>query len=137
MAFTEIFWMACSSTERARVEYGPYATRAEAEETARRMHFSYLLRYEHVVGEDDEIEDVRSIFIEFGAHPAPAAVPQTLQWHTRCASCGVSAVHEQSWQAEVWADIHEFENTRHKVRLFERTEALGLREITQWRRQSA
>ena len=135
MAFTEIFWMACSSTETSRVEYGPYATRAEAEETARRMRFGYLLRYEHVVGEDDEIEDVRSIFIEFGTSVAP--VPLSLQWHTRCASCGLSAVHDQSWQAEVWADIHEFENTRHKVRLFERTEARGLREISHWRQQSA
>jgi hypothetical protein len=137
MAFIETFWMACDSTESARVEYGPFATRAEAEATARRFRFGYLLRYEHVVGEDDEIQDVRSIFIEFGAHAGPVAMPAPLPWHTRCASCGTSAVHEQSWQAEVWADIHEFENTRHKVRLFEHSSSQGLREISQWRRQSA
>ncbi len=137
MAFTEIFWMACNSTESTRVEYGPYASRAEAEATARRMQLAYLLRYEHVVGEDDEIEDVRSIFIEFGSHAVTASMPLPLQWHTRCASCGLSAVHDKSWQAEVWADIHEFENSRHKVRLFERTEARGLREISHWRQQSA
>ncbi len=137
MAFTETFWMACDSTESTRVEYGPFATRAEAEATARRLRFGYLLRYEHILGEDDEIEDVRSIFIEFGSHAAPVAMPQPPQWHTRCASCGVSAVHDLSWQAEVWADIHEFENIRHMVRLFERSEARGLREIAHWRQQSA
>jgi hypothetical protein len=136
MASTEIFWMACDSTESARVEYGPFKTRAEAEDTARRLHFGYLLRYEHVVGDADEIEDVRSIFIEFGANVS-SLTSTNLQWHTRCASCGVSAVHDRSWQAEVWADIHEFDNRRHLVRLFERTDAKGLREIADWRRQSA
>lgn len=137
MALTETFWMACSSTDHARVEYGPYATRAEAEQMARRMQFGYLLRYEHVVGDEDEIQDVRSIFIEFAPSAQPASVGRTIHWHTRCASCGVTAMHEKALQAEVWADIHEFENTRHKVRLFERTEGQGLREISQWRRQIA
>ena len=137
MALTETFWMACDSTENTRVEYGPFATRAEAEVTARRLRFSYLLRYEHIMGEEDEIEDVRSVFIELVAAVGTAASAQRIQWHTRCASCGVSAVHDHSWQAEVWADIHEFENTRHLVRLFERTDARGLREIAHWRQQSA
>ena len=137
MAYKETFWMACDSTENTRVEYGPFATRAEAEVTARRLRFSYLLRYEHIMGEEDEIEDVRSVFIELVAAVGTAASAQRIQWHTRCASCGVSAVHDHSWQAEVWADIHEFENTRHLVRLFERTDARGLREIAHWRQQSA
>ena len=135
MAFTETFWMACDSTESTRAEYGPFVTRAEAEATARRLRFGYLLRYEHFVGESDEIQDVRSIFIELGASVVPLPLP--LQWHTRCASCGATAVHEHSWQAEVWADIHEFENVRHLVRLFERTDAKGLREVSHWRQQSA
>jgi len=46
MALTETFWMACDSTERTRVEYGPFATRAEAEVTARRLRLGYLLRYD-------------------------------------------------------------------------------------------
>lgn len=137
MAFTETFWMACDSTERTRVEYGPYATRGEAEETARRLQLGYLLRYEHLVGEDDEIEDVRSIFIEFKTNARILAMPIPLHWHTRCASCGAIAAHRHSWQAEVWADIHEFEHARHMVRLFERTESRGLVEISQWRQQSA
>jgi len=137
MALTETFWMACDSTENSRAEYGPFATRAEAEATARRLHFGYLLRYEHVMGEADEIDDVRSIFIELEGKANLLAVPQTPLWHTRCASCGVTAVHNHSWQAEVWADIHEFENVRHLVRLFHRTDAKGLREIADWRRQSA
>ncbi len=135
MAFTEIFWMACDTTESTRSEYGPFMTRAEAEATALRMRFGYLLRYEHVVGDEDEIMEVRSIFIERGSSGGPAS--HTVQWHTRCASCGVTGVHQESWQAEVWADIHEFENMRHLVRLFERTDARGLREIADWRRQSA
>jgi hypothetical protein len=135
MALIETFWMACDSTERTRAEHGPFATRAEAEATALRFGFGYLLRYEHVMDEDDEIEEVRSVFIELGVNAAPAPAP--LQWHTRCASCGLSAVHDRSWQAEVWADIHEFENIRHRVRLFERTSTRGLREIADWRQQSA
>jgi hypothetical protein len=137
MALTETFWMACDSTENTRVEYGPFATRAEAETTARRLRLGYLLRYEHLLGEEDEIEDVRSVFIELGATAAPGGPAHPTQWHTRCASCGVSAVHNHSWRAEVWADIHEFENMRHMVRLFERGDAGGLREIAHWRQQSA
>src|SRR6266705_89645 len=137
MALTETFWMAFDSTENTRVEYVPFATRVEAEVTSRRLHFCYLLRYEHVVGEEDEIEDVRSIFIELGAGQGTATAIQPTQWYTRCASCGVTAVHDHSWQAEVWADIHEFENIRHLVRLFERSDARGLREIAHWRQQSA
>jgi len=137
MAFTETFWMACDSMESTRAEYGPFATRAEAEATARRLRFGYLLRYEHIMGEADEIEDVRSIFVELSSGAQPISPPLAIQWHTRCASCGVTAVHELSWQAEVWADIHEFENARHMVRLFERSAACGLREIAHWRQQSA
>ena len=43
------------------------------------------------------------------------------------------ALHHQGWQAEVWADIHEFEHSRHHVRLFEQTRAEGLNEIAGWR----
>jgi hypothetical protein len=137
MALTETLWMACDSTENTRVEYGPFATRAEAETTARRLRLGYLLRYEHLLGEEDEIESVRSVFIELGASAKTPGPAQPTQWHTRCASCGVSAVHNHSWRAEVWADIHEFENMRHMVRLFERGDAGGLREIAHWRQQSA
>jgi hypothetical protein len=42
-------------------------------------------------------------------------------------------VHEQQWQAEVWADIHEFEHARHRVRLFEQTRGEGLKEVSGWR----
>ena len=49
------------------------------------------------------------------------------------ATCGESATHDQAWQAEVWADIHEFEHSRHRVRLFEQTRAEGLKEIADWR----
>jgi hypothetical protein len=53
-----------------------------------------------------------------------------VSFHTRCASCGEAATHELNWQAEVWADIHEFEHSRHLVRIFEHERGLGLREIT-------
>lgn len=137
----ETFWMACDSMEHSRVEHGPFATRAEAETMARRLRLGYLLRYEHVAGESDEIEEVRSIFIELGAGGNTTGANTTtggtlsarVQWHTRCASCGVTAMNDHSWQAEVWADIHEFENARHLVRLFERSDARGLREIAHWR----
>lgn len=123
--------MACDSTEQLRAEYGPFHTRAEAELEARKLGFGFLLRYEHVIGDNDDIKEVRCIFIELP--PGPASVRIIRKLHTRCATCGESAVHLEPWQAEVWADIHEFEHARHRVRLFEQTRTEGLREIDDWR----
>ena len=130
MTYKETFWMACDSTEQLRAEYGPFHTRAEAEHEAHKLGFSYLLRYEHLIGENDDIKEVRCIFIELdpGYPQQPGG-----RLHTRCATCGESAVHDQAWQAEVWADIHEFEHNRHRVRLFQQTRADGLTEIVGWR----
>ena len=131
MGYKETFWMACDSTEQLRAEYGPFHTRAEAETEARKLGFGFLLRYEHVIGENEDIQEVRCIFIEL---PAAAAAARTVRrLHTRCATCGESAVHDEVWQAEVWADIHEFEHIRHRVRLFEQTRSEGLKEIADWR----
>ena len=132
MAYKEIFWMACDSTEQLRAEYGPFHTRIEAEAEAKKMGFGFLLRYEHMIGDNDDIQEVRCIFIELPDVPQRATQP-TRNLHTRCASCGESAVHEEGWQAEVWADIHEFEHSRHRVRLFEQNRADGLKEIAGWR----
>lgn len=130
MTYKETYWMACDSTEQLRAEYGPFHTRAEAEREARKLGFNYLLRYEHLIGDNDDIKEVRCIFIEL----APAIAQQPARrLHTRCATCGASAVHDQTWQAEVWADIHEFEHTRHRVRLFQQTPSDGLTEIAGWR----
>ncbi len=133
MAYKETFWMACDSTEQLRAEYGPFHTRAEAEHQAKKLGFGYLLRYEHILGRDEEIEEVRCIFVEL-----PGAVPvgtdtTPIILHTRCATCGESAAHDKGWQAEVWADIHEFEHSRHRVRLFEHARGKGLKEICDWR----
>jgi len=135
MAYKETFWMACDSTESLRAEYGPFHTRLEAESEARKLGFGYLLRYEHLIGPDDEIQEVRCIFVELPEARRPASGP--LRLHTRCASCGESATHDKAWQAEVWADIHEFEHARHWVRLFEHTQGDGLREIADWRSSAA
>jgi len=155
MSYKDVFWMACDSTEQLRAEYGPFHTREEAESEARKLAFRYLLRYEHIVGSDDQIEEVRCVFLELeNVQPQdtelqdtdPPDVPPVLKqdatkpgitFHTRCASCGEAAAHEQSWQAEVWADIHEFEHTRHKVRLFEHARGEGLKEIADWRGRAA
>lgn len=133
MAYIETFWMACDSTAQLRAEYGPFRTRSEAEGEARKLGFGYLLRYEHLLGMNEEIEEVRCIFVELpGTIPAGTEDnPVTL--HTRCATCGACAAHERGWQAEVWADIHEFEHTRHRVRLFEHARGKGLKEICGWR----
>ena len=61
MAYKEIFWMACDSTEQLRAEYGPFHTREEAEREARNLGFGYLLRYEHLLGPDEEIENWREV----------------------------------------------------------------------------
>ena len=136
MSYKEIFWMACDSTEQLRAEYGPFHTRNEAELEARKLGFGFLLRYEHVIGETEDIQEVRCIFIEL-SQSAAAAVRIIRKLHTRCATCGECSVHDEPWQAEVWADIHEFEHSRHRVRLFEQTRAEGLKEIGDWRDKCA
>jgi hypothetical protein len=133
MAHKETFWMACDSTEQLRAEYGPFHTRAEAEAEAHKLGFFYLLRYEHMLGENEEIKEVRCIFIELPSAAAAQPDPTPVTLHTRCATCGESSAHEQGWQAEVWADIHEFEHSRHMVRLFEHARGRGLKEIGNWR----
>jgi hypothetical protein len=143
MAYKDIFWMACDSMEQLRAEYGPFHTREEAEVEARKLGFGYLLRYEHILGPDDELEEVRCVFLELPLQMqletrTPQAPPKDgVTFHTRCASCGEAAVHETWWIAEVWADIHEFEHTRHKVRLFEHARGEGLKEIAGWRGSAA
>ena len=131
MAYKETFWMACDSTEQMRAEYGPFHTRMEAELEARKLGFDYLLRYEHIIGENEGIEEGRSVFIELPEITQSHRLPSKL--HTRCASCGESAIHDDAWRAEVWADIHEFEHSHHLVRLFEQTPSAGLKEIANWR----
>jgi hypothetical protein len=131
MIYKETFWMACDSTEQLRAEYGPFHTRVEAEREAGKLGFGYILRYEHLIGENEDIKEVRCIFIELPSSTASHPIARKL--HTRCASCGETCVHDFDWQAEVWADIHEFEHSRHRVRLFEHTSAAGLKEIPGWR----
>lgn len=131
MAYKETFWMACDSTEQLRAEYGPFHTRPEAEAEARKLGFNYLLRYEHFLDQNEEIEEVRCVFLELPG--ASATETAEISLHTRCASCGASATHQKAWQAEVWADIHEFEHSRHRVRLFEHARGRGLKEIGGWR----
>lgn len=133
MAYKEIFWMACDSTEQLRAEYGPFHTRTEAESEARKLGFGYLLRYEHLLDENEEIQEVRCVFVELPG--APKIESETVQTtlHTRCATCGECSAHDYAWQAEVWADIHEFEHSRHRVRLFEHARGKGLKEIGGWR----
>jgi len=123
--------MACDSTEQLRAEYGPFHTRAEAEAEACKLGFDYILRYEHILDDNEEIQEVRCIFIELRARLERPASPVSL--HTRCATCGEAATHQKAWQAEVWADIHEFEHSRHRVRLFEHARGKGLKEIAGWR----
>lgn len=123
--------MACDSTEQLRAEFGPFHTREEAEAEARRLGFGYLLRYEHVLDEYEEIQEVRCVFIEL-PETSLADSPK-ISLHTRCATCGESASHDTGWKAEVWADIHEFEHSRHFVRLFEHFRGHGLKEIAGWR----
>jgi len=141
MAYKETFWMACDSTEQLRAEYGPFHTRAEAEAEARKLGFGYLLRYEHMLDDNEDIQEVRCIFIELPGTDFPGmgltgafeAEGNSIRLHTRCATCGESAAHDRGWRAEVWADIHEFEHARHRVRLFEHSRGNGLKEIGGWR----
>jgi len=85
-------------SEQLRAEYGPFHTRNEAELEARKLGFGFLLRYEHVIGETEDIQEVRCIFIELPQSAAAVRIIRKL--HTRCATCGESSVHDEPWQAE-------------------------------------
>ena len=126
----EIIWMVCDQLETPRTEYGPYFTRVEAEVAAIRLHACFLLRYEQAVNGEGEIISERVSAIHF---PESGTEVRLTLIYTRCASCGAAERHDHLWQAEVWADIHEFENTGHKVRLFVRTTDNQLTEVNDWR----
>src|SRR5437667_10561457 len=99
MIYKETFWMACDSTEQLRAEYGPFHTRAEAEREAGKLGFGYILRYEHMIGENEDIKEVRCIFIELEGHHALPHIH--LKLHNRCASSGKRAMHDHPVQAAV------------------------------------
>ena len=101
MAYKEAFWMACDSTEQLRAEYGPFHTRAEAETEARKLSFGYLLRYEHILGANEEIEEVRCVFIELSDGPTIAKPGVT--FHTRCATCGEAVSVLSRASSSPWA----------------------------------
>src|SRR5256885_10588654 len=96
MIYKETFWMACDSTEQLRAEYGPFHTRAEAEREAGKLGFSYLLRNEHLIGENEDIKEVRCIFIEL--EPEGSMPPPMPPLHTRGADRAESAIHDPAWE---------------------------------------
>lgn len=124
---TKILWMVSDSVECPRTEYGPYFTRAEAELAARRFGVRFLLLYKSEIRQDLDMRDERISAIQISPNPNKAA------FHTVCATCGLAAHHHYHWQAEVWADIHEFEHSRHFVRLLVKTDDAGLLEVPNWR----
>src|SRR5437588_11384069 len=83
MSYKEPSWMACDVTEQLRAEYGPFHTRPEAEMEARKLGFGYLLRYEHILGVNEEIEEVRCIFIELPGTVSEAAESTSVTLHTQ------------------------------------------------------
>src|SRR3984957_17675946 len=96
MAQKDIFWMACDSTEQLRAEYGPFHTRDEAEIEARKLGVGYRLRYEHIIGPDEKIVQVRCVFLDLQDITSPSSPGLIL--HTRCASSGEAASHDRAWQ---------------------------------------
>src|SRR2546423_13412660 len=104
MTYKETFWMACDSTEQLRAEYGPFHTRAEAEREAGKLGFSYLLRYEDLIGENEDIKEVRCIFIELEPE---GSMPRLVPRHeTRRAAWGRAGVHDYRWPAQRVGDDH-------------------------------
>lgn len=122
----EIVWMVSDSLQCPRTEFGPYFTRVGAELAAAKLRVRYLLRYEYETGYSPKTQTGRVSAVEISPFTR-------LDIHTRCATCGMAARHSYHWQAEVWADIHEFENRKHVVRLFLKTDRSGLEEVPNWR----
>jgi hypothetical protein len=123
---SEIIWMISDSLECPRTEFGPYYAREAAEVAAIRLGMRYLLRYEYENGYKPETSTGRVSAVQI-----PANV--RLEFLTRCATCGSMVRHQHHWEAEASADIHEFENSKHVVRLFVKTENT-LVEVPDWRK---
>src|SRR5260370_7488136 len=100
MDYKEIFWMACDSTEQLRAEYGPFHTRVEAEAEARKLGFCYLLRYEHLLDQNEEIQEGRCIFIQLPA--AAKADASSISLHTRRPTCAPPPTHDNACHAHTW-----------------------------------
>jgi hypothetical protein len=119
--------MVSDSVECPRTEYGPYFTRGEAELAARRLGVRFLLVYKCEIRQDFGTNDEPASAIQISGNPNIAAL------HTLCATCGLAAHHYAYLRAELWADMHEFEHSRHFVRLFVKTDNAGLLEVPNWR----
>lgn len=119
--------MVSDSVDYPRTEYGPYLTCADAEIAARRLGVRFLLEYEWEIRDNFETteEPISAIHI--------TATPNTAALHTMCATCGLAAHHHNHRQAELWADVHEFEHLGHFVRLLVKTDHAGLVEAPKWR----
>jgi len=98
---------------------GRSITRLEAEAEARKLGFGYLLRYEHLIGPNEEIEEVRWRLP--GVAGGPKAVPNIpTKLHTRCATSANRLRMSRHGRPKSGADIHEFRTLRGTwFRLFE------------------
>jgi hypothetical protein len=120
-------WIVSDTSKWPGTELGPYFTRAEAELAARKIGFQFLVQYQYEIGHDLSTTKKPVCAVQiFPDSDRPAL-------HTLCATCGLTAHHHYQWQAEVWADIHEFEHSRHLVRLLIKTDDAGLLEVPNWR----
>ena len=129
MADTQITrWMISESIDDKRIEHGPYASGLEAEVFARRIGFPFLLKYDITINEVEHVQDARLIIIEL---PAIQRREDTI--HVKCSTCGAGSSHRRISEAELWSDIHEFENLRHQVKMFLKT-GTELHELGVWKK---
>jgi len=120
--------MISESIDDKRIEHGPYASGLEAEVFARRVGFPFLLKYDITMDGGNQVSDARLIIIEL---PAIHRRDDTI--HVKCNTCGASSSHRKISEAELWSDIHEFENLRHQVKMFLKT-GTELHELGVWKR---
>ena len=121
-------WMISDTIGDGRIEHGPFSSGLDAEVLARRAGCPFLLKYDIQLGHDGHVDDARVLVIELpgvGSKDKPAL-------YTKCQQCGEGECHLKTGDAEMWADIHEFEHLQHKVRYFIR-DRNGLQEMMLWR----
>ena len=133
MAYKEVFWMTCDSTEQLRAEYGPFHTRTEAETEAKKLGFGYLLRYEHILGEDEE---VRKCDASSSNYPDAAPVGLTRSRSHSIPAARPAANRRPTTRTGKPRSGPTFTNSNTPaicVRLFEHARGRGLKEIGDWR----
>ena len=98
-AHKETFWMACDRQRTNAGRVRSFSHPRQGWTGSRKLAFGDPPRYQHIIGDNEDILEVRCIFVELLCFLLLSS-RMIRKLHTRCASRGETAIHEEAWQAE-------------------------------------